>query len=382
MKPDTRTQSSLFIAKRTQQKRLLVRKDETVDESADQNVDAIAKATQIAKSCSDDLGLLAGQIRRKHDNPKDAGFWDAAMFSHALCAWGDVAVAKRKDLQPDSETLDSMAVETQAILGVVKQFDETIQHLRSKQAMQHESSNDHPHLNAQLDQLLRHSLTFYLNALTYLNELDHQRKNQAPELQAESLAFYQHFFDAELMLRRAEELRMVLHASTQSSSSTTEPEDVTPVYDDLYTYPSDISDAGCGKSSREKQIALYLEIVDGCKLVKDTDCFSDCVRLCMLIVDLMEHAPPTAARAADCTELYLGIISVVENIPNEHERYEVLRRVFHSVNSSPFTIDKDSIMAVIKAKGESPTTIVKDRKTPRRARRPVKRQRWRSASQS
>jgi hypothetical protein len=102
----------------------------------------------------------------------------------------------------------------------------------------------------------------------------------------------------------------------------------------------------------------------------------------MLIVDLMEHAPPTAARAADCTELYLGIISVVENIPNEHERYEVLRRVFHSVNSSPFMIDKDSIMAVIKAKGALPTTVVKGRKKPGRARRPVKRQRWRSASQS
>ena len=382
MKPDTRIQSALFVAKRTQQKILLARKDEAEDCSTDQSIDAIEKATLIAKSCSDDLGLLVGQIRRKCDDPKDSGFLDPAIFSHALCAWGDIAVAKVIDSKFDSESLDELAAETQAMQGVVKQFDETIQHLRSKQALQHESLNDPPHFNVQLDQLMHHSQTFYLNALNYLNELDHQRKNREPKLQAESLAFYQHIFDAELMLRRAEELRMVLHASTRSSTSTSAPEDVTLVYHDLHTYPSDISDTSSGKSYREKQIALYLEIVDGCKLMRDTDSFSDSVRLCMLIVDLMDKAPPTAAGAADCTELYLGIISVVENIPNEHERYKVLRRVFHSVDSSPFTIDKDCIMAVITAKGELPTTIIKGRKRPGRARRPVTRQRWRSASQS
>jgi uncharacterized ParB-like nuclease family protein len=375
-KPDTRVQMSLYIAKGNQQKRLLARKDETGEGSEDQNIDAITKATQIAKSCSEDLGQLVGRIRRKRNDPKDVDeFLDPAIFSHALCAWGNVAVAKGKDPQSDGETLDGMAAETQEILGVVKHYDEAIQHLRSKQAAQHESSKEHPHFDVQLEQFLHHSQTVYLNALTYLNELDRQRKNQG----IESSMFYQHFFDAESMLRRAEELRMVLHASRQSSSVTTAPEDVTLVYDDLFTYPSDIFDADSGKSYREKQIALYSEIVDGCKRMEGSDCFGDSVRLCMLIVDLLEHAPPTG-QAADCTDVYLGIISVVENIPNEHERYQVLRRVFHLVNSSPFTIDKDSVMAVINQK--EALSAVKGRKKPTRARRPVIRQRWRTASQS
>jgi hypothetical protein len=116
----------------------------------------------------------------------------------------------------------------------------------------------------------------------------------------------------------------------------------------------------------------------------------------MLIVCFVEQSSsiPKSHRqeAVDCTNLYCAILNVVQEIPNENDRHEALRRVFSNVNyvsdkeedkASPFTINKEVILTVLKADSRSmmESASTKSKSKGVRPRR-LKRQRWRTASRS
>ena len=417
MKPDARIRTCLFLAKRMLQRRLLATikeeyagsqdvQNENIDQKGDdvavtasadtveQNFDAIAKATEIASACADDLSRMCDDLllERTGSANKDGFVMEPAIFSHVYSAWGDVAIAKAK--ATNDNVLDAIKTELQAMNQTVRQFDAVVQLLRSKHV-----AND-TRLDAQLLQFLYHAQTVNLGALSYLNEIDRQRDAVESSMnqnatEAESSLFHEYLYEAESILRRAEELRNVfyIHSSADANEAILAPEDRNLVYDDLFTYSCDVSDASSDKSYIEKQIALYSEIVDGCRQMKSSpDNTSECVRLCMMIIDFLDaYAVPAAAQTVDCTDLFLGILTVVENVPNSFERYEVLRRVFYSVKSisevakrerGTLTVDMQSVMEQMKS-GEGELAAMgesSNRKKPVRARRIVKkRQRWRTA---
>lgn len=363
LKLDERTYLAKMMATRTMQTRLL----------SDSTDEAIDKAFEIAESCSRDLDELVDLAKRD-----SSVLLDPVAFSHVLRAWGDVAIAKKT---MSSDSTDNEA--TGSVMGVVKKYDEALQYWLSKQSEGDDDSKTSLYkMDPQLQQLLQYSQTVYLNALSLLSE--------------DRSAFYKYFFAAEAMLRRAQELRLMLYSSlNESDHMIVSPDDISIEYNDLYTYPASGADWFFSATYLRKQMALYDEIVDGCILMRDSDCFGDSIKLAMLVVDFVEQSCSISKRASreeavDCTNLYCKVLDVVEAVPNESDRHEVLRRVFHSVNSlsekgeeSPFTINKDVIMAVLKT-----DSVELNKKSPVRPRRlkkgkiTGKRQRWRTASKS
>lgn len=370
---DERIDLAKMIARRAMQKRLLL---------DDAGSDSIDRATELAKSCAEELKELV-------ESSKDGeSMLDPTIFSHAASAWGNVALAKKDTALTD----DALAKDVESMMEVVKQFDGTIQHFRLEN--QKDDDDDSAPKNTtqsdlqQLQRLLQYSQTVYLNVLSTLNELDRQRNVQGTQVEEQS-AFYRHLFAAESMLRRAQELRQVLYS--QLSNDDVSPDDVGMHYNDYYTYPAKVSDAFEDRSFLEKQIALYSEVIEGCKRLQSSDCLGDSLRLAMLVVDFMEQSSSSYQlshqKPVDCTDLYLGILEVVDAVSNDSEKHALLRRVFYSVNGlweregdgdSPFSVDKNAVMAAIKT--DSVEAGSNKKKSTTRSRRRRKRQQWRTAS--
>ena len=316
---------------------------------------AIDMASEIAESCKRDLDDLVDKAISDSSMPLDP-----TAFSHALSAWGDVALS-----QIASESVRREA--TKEMLGVIKKYDKTLQHWLTKQREgQVDSMSTIDKMDPQLQQLLQYSQTVYLNALSILDELDRNHGLLDTSLGMSS-PFYSHFFAVEAMLRRSQELRLMLSPSlNESESASLSPDDISLQYIDEYTYPASVSDSHFDKTFLEKQIALYSTTVDGCKRILQSDCFGDSIKLVMLIVDFVEQSSSISKshrqEAVDCTNLYCAILNVVQAIPGKSDRHEALRRVFSSVNSlsdkeddttCPFTINKDVILTVLKADSPS-----------------------------
>ena len=363
-KTDQHFHLAKMIARRLMQKRAIARDGD----------EAIGKAAELAESCTHDLNQLisSAKVGDSQLNP--------ASFLHTLRAWGDVALAKT----PTDSTATSAEVES--VIAIVKQFDDIVQHFRLKRDC--ETAGEDTEM--QLQKLLQYSQTIYLNALTVLKELDRRCGGVR-----ESSAFLKHIFAAESMLRRAQELRLVLSSSLNKANDdfAVSPDEILDTFQEFY--PASISDYDFDKTYLEKQVALHSVIVDGCKCqMKNSDCFGDCVNLCMLVVDFMDQSAssqvlPSRQASVDCTDLYLDILKVIEAIPDEEERHEAIRRVFHSVNGiadsgqdeSPFLCDKNAILSVLKG-DVVPSTSSKGKRKGVRPRRVVKRQRWRSATRA
>jgi hypothetical protein len=194
---------------------------------------------------------------------------------------------------------------------------------------------------------------------------------------------------------------MLSSSLNESESTRLSPDDISTQYIDEYTYPASVSDSHYDKTYLVKQIALYSTLVNCCNRILKSDCFGDSIKLVMLIVGFVEQSSsiPKSHRqeAVDCTNLYCAILNVVQAIPDENDRHEALHRVFSSVKylsdkeedkGSPFMINKDVILTVLKADSrsmiESASTKSTSTKSTSKAVRPrrLKRQRWRTASRS
>ncbi len=375
LKPDERMDLAKLIAKRKAQKRIL----------SQGGNEAISMASEIAESCTRDLDDLVDKAISD-----SSVVLDPTTFSHALSAWGDVALSKAASESVRHEAAKKM-------LGVVKKYDKALQHWLSKlREGQVDSLSTLGKMDPQLQQLLQYFQTVYLNALSILDELD-QNQGSLDNSLGESSTFYSHFFAVEAMLRRSQELRQMLSSSLNESESTRlSPDDISLQYIDEYTYPASVSDSHFDKTFLEKQIALYSTLVNCCNRILKSDCFGDSIKLVMLIVCFVEQSSsiPKSHRqeAVDCTNLYCAILNVVQEIPNENDRHEALRRVFSNVNyvsdkeedkASPFTINKDVILTILKADSRSmmESASTKSKSKGVRPRR-LKRQRWRTASRS
>lgn len=384
--PDGRMQLALITAWRSYQRRLIydnaVGSDISSREELVSSLKSLAilpKLIESAQACTGVLDNMCVELKQTQEG-QNSRFLEASAFVQVASAWSRVA---RHSCQLQGAADEDLCPVTQeavaAVLGTAKSLEESIQLLREdcRERESVSANDDEDIIYAEDDRQLRHFMIcahkVYLEALTLVNEIDSMDFPDAEEAHC----FRDHLNTIELLLRRSEEYRRLLHQpctrddrGKHPDSTALHDQDDNIVYSDLYAYHPQVSSYDLPHP--EAHIALYLAAVEGCRHLLSSEGSSsslgDSVRLCVLVLEHVRHWTGDSGTALDLTPLFESLVSVFGAVPDEHDRSELFGVVLDTVNE----VSRNKRVVV------KPKIIFSG--VDRKAIPPPRRQRWRNPS--